>query len=552
MRDEASVIFERLEVLCRQAGQASDSNDIWLPEIEKRLRQLSDAVKHTTTRLADAQTSAATICEHTSGRLNDVIAEISQALDVVSKELESKSEQTSKALQMIRAVGRQTHLLGINASVEAAHAREHGAGFAIVAAEVRQLARESVAGADEAANHLQLLDVLENLHRFRDRTVAMLQGLSTEVAGFLEDQRDMFQRIGIDMQDVTVHKEVIREAMAQTARATSLASEQSNWASAVAADAANATRADARLGPLLAREHLTTDRSFDLLEDIRTRKVLRVAVDPTAIGLVSRIRPGEPLFGLDIDYATAFAQHLGVRAVFIEHDWSLCTHLLLGGRTRGEPPADVMWHGLPPHADYLGVAYSEAYTYLNFALVKRAIDTRIRRLSDIEGKVLGCVNDPAAFATLEAAGVRWTANRQLAGGTVEVANLMTYTGGNRFHDALVDGSIDAFAGDLPMFWWAATDSASPWYRKIEVLPGNLASQPWYYAVAVAAKASSYTLLCELNRFIAWFWEQPARTALERRWQGEVIHGTGSYRDEPGNLMGEAELRTLYEARQLGS
>jgi ABC-type amino acid transport substrate-binding protein len=155
--------------------------------------------------------------------------------------------------------------------------------------------------------------------------------------------------------------------------------------------------------------------------------------------------------------------------------------------------------------------------------------------------VLGCINDPAAFATLEAAGIRWAANLARPGGKVKLANLIAYTDQGRIHDCLAEGSVDAFAVDKPIYHWASTGPDSPWRGKIECLPVDLAPEPWYYAVGVADDPSSYHLLQALNEFIRWFSGRPERAEIERRWQGEVVSGRMTYRDEPGNLKGEAEL-----------
>lgn len=66
-------------------------------------------------------------------------------------------------------------------------------------------------------------------------------------------------------------------------------------------------------------------------------------------------------------------------------------------------------------------------------------------------------------------------------------------------------------------------------------------------MAVNAWASSYRLLAKANEFIAWFKQQPERQQIEHKWQGSAVNGNISYRDEPGNLVGEAELKKLYQA-----
>ena len=102
--------------------------------------------------------------------------------------------------------------------------------------------------------------------------------------------------------------------------------------------------------------------------------------------------------------------------------------------------------------------------------------------------------------------------------------------------------MDAFAVDQPIYYWAATGAESRWRGKIEILPGNLAADPWYYTAAVAAEPENLTLLSAINGFIRTFRGQPERAEIERKWQGQAFEGQGSYRSEPGDLIGEDELK----------
>ena len=64
-------------------------------------------------------------------------------------------ERIRTAVATINSLASQTNLLSLNATIEAARAGEHGRGFAIVAAEVRDLAGLSSASAGEIATMLE-------------------------------------------------------------------------------------------------------------------------------------------------------------------------------------------------------------------------------------------------------------------------------------------------------------------------------------------------------------------------------------------------------------
>jgi len=76
-------------------------------------------------------------------------------LNASMKEISIASEQTAKIIKTIDEIAFQTNLLALNAAVEAARAGEAGAGFAIVANEVRNL---SMRAAESAKNTASLLE----------------------------------------------------------------------------------------------------------------------------------------------------------------------------------------------------------------------------------------------------------------------------------------------------------------------------------------------------------------------------------------------------------
>ncbi len=79
------------------------------------------------------------------GAIRDTVAETS----IKVKQLGESSQKISKVVKLIGTFAAQTNLLALKASIEAARAGEEGRGFAVLADEVRVLARQSAAATAE-------------------------------------------------------------------------------------------------------------------------------------------------------------------------------------------------------------------------------------------------------------------------------------------------------------------------------------------------------------------------------------------------------------------
>jgi len=88
---------------------------------------------------------------HVVGNANSSMTELTTSMEDISK----ASDETQKVVKTIDEIAFQTNLLALNAAVEAARAGEAGAGFAVVAEEVRNLALRS---ADAAKNTAELIE----------------------------------------------------------------------------------------------------------------------------------------------------------------------------------------------------------------------------------------------------------------------------------------------------------------------------------------------------------------------------------------------------------
>jgi ABC-type amino acid transport substrate-binding protein len=540
--------------LAKHISRSVEVQQNLLNEIRGRATILSNDLDGAVSNLNNSVNTVNSLRNDISTEIATVHECVVESLDSINTSLNEKATTAVTVLNGIQEIGKGINLLALNAAIEAARAGEQGRGFAVVAEEVRNLATITMERAKQATDQLDFSSIQHHLTDIQEKNADALKLLETNIQSSTTQLNELFQKMSREMEGVGENSGIIFESLDMSNDSIGRINDKKNWVTELTSefdtgldkiDDEDFSKAETHFKKSLDRLYLSADPAHDLLDDVMQRKVLRVAIEPSFVGLSFREKNGSSLKGMDVDYAKALAKYMGVDCEFIETPWDICTELLTAGRRPGDPTADVVISALPPSTEFLDTAYSDTYTYLNFVLAKRVDDNSIRSLSDLEGKTVGIINDPGAFTVLEEAGLRWSSNMKKPGGRVNIANLMAYSDQSRIHDCLADGIVDAFCVDQPIYHWACNNSASPWYGKLEIVPGNLASNPYFYTIGVADNAASYRLVRKINQFIAWYKTQPEREQLERQWQGQIVNHSLTYRDEDSTLRGEAELRPLY-------
>ena len=114
-------------------------------EVEARAKE-SSKLSHKVTE--DASTLGAVAISETRDGMNRIKTSVSKAADAIRK-LGGRSEEIGNILNVIDDITDQTTLLGLNASILAAQAGEHGKGFSVVANEIKDLAERTALSTHE-------------------------------------------------------------------------------------------------------------------------------------------------------------------------------------------------------------------------------------------------------------------------------------------------------------------------------------------------------------------------------------------------------------------
>jgi methyl-accepting chemotaxis protein len=148
--NEVSTAANQVSSASRQLAEGASRQAASVEETSSSLEEMSSMTKQN----ADNAKQANQLMSETK----ETVARAGRSMEMLTNsmgEISGASEETSKIIKTIDEIAFQTNLLALNAAVEAARAGEAGAGFAVVANEVRNLALRAAEAAKNTASLIE-------------------------------------------------------------------------------------------------------------------------------------------------------------------------------------------------------------------------------------------------------------------------------------------------------------------------------------------------------------------------------------------------------------
>ncbi len=246
---------EELTAVTRSTDEGVRRQREEVDQVATAMNQMSATAQEIARNTSQAAEGAEGV-SNDSGQGREVVQRTVDAIDGLAQEVESAAQTVmdlrqeasniTTVLDVIRDVAEQTNLLALNAAIEAARAGEQGRGFAVVADEVRTLARRTQestgeiqsiiervqTGAEAAASAMdssrtraretvdQAAEAGDALGRISEG-VNRITEMNTQIAGAAEEQTATSESINQNVSQVNAVVEQTVESMEQLERAGS-------------------------------------------------------------------------------------------------------------------------------------------------------------------------------------------------------------------------------------------------------------------------------------------------------------------------------------------
>jgi len=184
--------------------------------------------------MAQSTAIAAGASQNDLNRMEAVMRQLSNATASIATKLgvmNEKANNINSVVTTINKVADQTNLLSLNAAIEAEKAGEYGAGFAVVAREIRRLADQTAVATLEIAQMIKEMQSavstgvmeMDKFNKSVVDTVADVSKISDQIAQVIQQVQGLtprFEQVSQSIEEQSMGSQQISEAMGHMSQAS--------------------------------------------------------------------------------------------------------------------------------------------------------------------------------------------------------------------------------------------------------------------------------------------------------------------------------------------
>jgi methyl-accepting chemotaxis protein len=237
LRTDIGELARSSTALAASSGGLTSSSSMMADGAERAAAQAGN-VSCTAEAMSETISSVAAAVEEMTSSISEIASNAAQAARVTAKAVDEAtstsesvtmlgqaSEEIGNVVKVISAIAAQTNLLALNATIEAARAGEAGRGFAIVANEVKELAKETAGATAQISERVAAIQegtkAANGAIAGIVATISSVNEAATTIASAVEEQTAVTRTIARSVDEVAARAGEIAASIKEVARATS-------------------------------------------------------------------------------------------------------------------------------------------------------------------------------------------------------------------------------------------------------------------------------------------------------------------------------------------